>query len=131
MALAKLLGSLISKGLGLPWPTSQNGQRLVHISPIIIKVAVPPLKHSCRLGQAASSHTVAILWLRKIFLISCTLGDADKRTRIHGGLRCTSTVGITLTGIRSTLSALRSFSPCCRRRVRFGGVTVSMVIVFL
>ena len=57
------------QGLGLPWPTSQNGQRLVQISPIIIKVAVPLLKHSCRLGQAASSQTVAILCLRRIFLM--------------------------------------------------------------
>jgi hypothetical protein len=47
-----------SSGSGRPWPTSQNGQRRVHLSPMIMKVAVPLPKHSPMLGQEASSHTV-------------------------------------------------------------------------
>ena len=93
-----------------------------------MKVAVPPLKHSCKFGQAASSQTVAILWRRKICLISCTFGEADRRTRIHGGLRCISVVGMTFTGILSTLSALRNFSPAFSRRVRLGGAVSSSIV---
>ena len=63
-------GSATSGGRGLPCATSQNGQRRVQISPKIIKVAVPPLKHSPMLGQLASSHTVCRLLSRRIFLIS-------------------------------------------------------------
>ena len=47
-----------SSGSGRPWPTSQNGQRRVHLSPMIMKVAVPLPKHSPMFGQLASSHTV-------------------------------------------------------------------------
>ena len=66
---AKLAGSFTSGANGLP-STSQNGQRRVQISPKIIKVAVPLLKHSPILGQLASSQTVCRLFSRKTFLIS-------------------------------------------------------------
>ena len=46
----------------------------------------------------------AILCLRNTFFTCCTFGDMESLTRIHSGLRRTSTVGITLTGIRSTAS---------------------------
>ena len=70
MVWARLLGSCASSGSGRPWPTSQNGQRRVHLSPMIMKVAVPLPKHSPMLGQEASSHTVTKLFLRKMSLIS-------------------------------------------------------------
>src|SRR5690625_6286372 len=82
MASANWRGSSTSRGLGLPWPTSQNGQRRVQISPMIINVAVPPLKHSPRLGQLASSHTEASLCLRKMRLMRSTSGDR-KSTRLN------------------------------------------------
>ncbi|SSS48290.1 Uncharacterised protein [Acinetobacter baumannii] len=51
-------GSSGSNAFGRPCATSQKGQRRVQISPMIMNVAVPPPKHSGRLGQAASSQTV-------------------------------------------------------------------------
>jgi hypothetical protein len=38
---ARCAGSSASSGRGLPWATSQNGQRRVQMSPITRKVAVP------------------------------------------------------------------------------------------
>ncbi|CSC60205.1 Uncharacterised protein [Vibrio cholerae] len=57
MVCASFFGSSASGALGRPWATSQNGQRRVQIAPKIIKVAVPWLKHSAKLGQEASSQT--------------------------------------------------------------------------
>ena len=70
MVRARFSGSFASSGSGRPWPTSQNGQRRVHLSPMIMKVAVPLPKHSPMLGQEASSHTVFRLLSRRICLIS-------------------------------------------------------------
>src|SRR5260363_121107 len=70
IVLARLSGSLASSGSGRPCPTSQNGQRRVHLSPMIIKVAVPLPKHSPIFGQLASSHTVCSWCSRRIRLIS-------------------------------------------------------------
>ena len=70
MVLARFCGSFTSSGSGRPWPTSQNGQRRVHLSPMIMKVAVPLPKHSPMLGQLASSHTVTSLLARSTSLIS-------------------------------------------------------------
>ena len=112
MAVARFTGSSTSRGFGRPWPTSQNGQRRVHTSPMIMKVAVPPPKHSPIFGQLASSHTVCNLCLRSFCLISLILGVAGIRTRIQSGLRGISSVGMTLIGMRATLSAPRNFSPC-------------------
>ncbi len=70
MVLARLAGSLTSSGSGRPWPTSQNGQRRVHLSPMIMKVAVPLPKHSPMFGQLASSQTVTRLFARRMSLIS-------------------------------------------------------------
>ena len=47
-------GSKISRSVGLPVLTSQNAQALVHVSPIIIKVACFLLQHSVIFGQFAS-----------------------------------------------------------------------------
>ena len=63
-------GSSASSGSGRPWPTSQNGQRRVHLSPMIMNVAVPLPKHSPMFGHDASSHTVCSLCSRRICLIS-------------------------------------------------------------
>src|SRR5690606_38105007 len=100
--------------LGRPWATSQNGQRRVQISPMIMKVAVPPTKHSLRFGQDASSHTVCSLFARSLRLISSTLGELDNRTRIQSGLRGIRSVAITFTGLRATFSAPANFTPCSR-----------------
>jgi hypothetical protein len=54
---ANFSGSSVLTGKGIPWATSQNGPRRFQIAPKIIKVAVPWLKHSCKLGHDASSHT--------------------------------------------------------------------------
>ena len=70
MVFDRLAGSLASSGSGRPWPTSQNGQRRVHLSPMIMKVAVPLPKHSPMFGQLASSHTVTSLFSRRMSLIS-------------------------------------------------------------
>ena len=70
IVLARLSGSSASSGSGRPWPTSQNGQRRVHLSPMIMKVAVPLPKHSPMFGQEASSQTVCSLCSRRICLIS-------------------------------------------------------------
>jgi hypothetical protein len=83
-----------------------------------MNVAVPLPKHSLRFGQAASSQTVDSLFLRRIFLIACTFGEGETRILIHSGLRKIFSLGITLTGMRSTFSALRSFSPFFIRFVR-------------
>ena len=48
--------------------TAQNLQPLVQVSPINMKVAVPPLQHSVRFGHLASSQTVAILDWLTVFL---------------------------------------------------------------
>ena len=109
------MGSSSSSALGRPCATSQNGQRRVQISPIIIKVAVPSPKHWGRLGQAASSQTVYSFCSRKVDLMRATsLGD-DSLTRIQSGFFGVSTVGMILIGIRATLSWPRSFSPTSGR----------------
>ena len=66
MERARLAGSFTSGGSGLPCATSQNGQRRVHKSPRIMKVAVPLPKHSPMFGQEASSHTVCRLCSRSM-----------------------------------------------------------------
>ncbi|VVN45305.1 hypothetical protein PS673_05698 [Pseudomonas fluorescens] len=111
MATARFIGSLASSGLGRPWPTSQNGQRRVQMSPMIMKVAVPPEKHSPRLGQDASSQTLCSLCLRNSCLMRSTSGEIGMRTRIQSGLRGNSSVGMIFTGIRATFCAPRSLVP--------------------
>ena len=82
------------------------------MSPIIMKVAVPLVKHSPRLGQAASSQTVLSFCSRKIAFKRLTSGVVGAFARIQEGLRLISVLGITLIGILATLSAPRSFTPC-------------------
>ena len=105
MVLAKLAGSSALSGSGRPWPTSQNGQRRVHLSPMIMKVAVPLPKHSPILGHEASSHTVTNWFSRRIFLMSekRLLGLAAL-TRIQAGFLRTSAAW-TLIGMRASLAA--------------------------
>src|SRR3546814_18474186 len=55
---AKFTGSSTSSASGRPWPTSQKGQRRVHLTPIIMNVAVHLTKHSPIFGKDATSHTV-------------------------------------------------------------------------
>ncbi|MNR29561.1 hypothetical protein D3C85_1469550 [compost metagenome] len=80
---------------------------------MIMKVAVPPEKHSPRFGQEASSQTLCSLCLRSSCLIRATSGDAGISTRIQSGLRGMSSVGMIFTGMRATFSAPRSFTPAC------------------
>src|ERR687889_2818844 len=59
IALATLSGSpASSKTTGLPLLTAQNLHPLVHMSPMIIIVAVPVLQHCGMLGHLHSSQTV-------------------------------------------------------------------------
>src|SRR5215217_8771620 len=58
IALATLSGSPASSKTGLPLSTAQNLHPLVHMSPIIIIVAVPVPQHSDILAHLASSQTV-------------------------------------------------------------------------
>src|SRR5215213_423939 len=58
IALATLSGSSGSRYSGLPLTTEQNLHPLVHASPMIIMVAVPPPQHSPMFGHRASSQTV-------------------------------------------------------------------------
>ena len=111
MARASSVGSFGSSGLGFPCATSQNGHRRVQISPMIMKVAVPLLKHSPRFGQDASSHTEAKRCSLSFCLMWLILGEAGILTRIQSGLAGNSTVGMTFTGMRFTFSAPLSFSP--------------------
>ncbi len=107
-ASARWAGSSASRGFGRPWATSQNGQRRVQRSPMIMNVAVPWLKHSDRFGHAASSQTVCRPWRRSRPLMRRTPGPIGALTRIHGGLRgigpCT---GMIFTGLRAVFSAPR------------------------
>ena len=103
---AKLWGSFVSRGSGRPWPTSQKGHRRVHLSPMIMNVAVPLPKHSPIFGQLASSQTVTNSFSRRIFLISAKreLFDAAL-TRIQSGFFNTSSSGTILIGMRAVFSA--------------------------
>src|SRR5258706_12027038 len=102
MVSARWRGSSASRGSGRPCATSQKGQRRVHRSPMIMKVAVPCPKHSPMLGHDASSQTVCRLASRRIRLISAKRSPPPARTRIHSGLR--SGFGWrTLIGIRAVL----------------------------
>ena len=125
IASANWRGSSTSRGLGRPCATSQNGQRRVQISPMIINVAVPPPKHSLKFGHAASSQTVLSLCSRKIERIRLISGDEPILARIHGGLRGSSSVVMIFTGMREVLSAPRSFSPCTT--LRLAGVCRSVL----
>ena len=108
---ARCLGSSLSSSLGRPCPTSQKGQRRVQMSPIIMKVAVPWLKHSPMLGQEASSHTVCIFWLRRISLISKNFWLLGTLARIQLGFFSFSSSGTTLMGMRAVLLAPLCFTP--------------------
>ncbi len=78
---------------------------------MIMKVAVPPEKHSPRFGQDASSQTLCSLCLRSSCLMRSTSGETGMRTRIQSGFFGSSSVGMIFTGIRATFSAPRSFTP--------------------
>ena len=103
MVLARFSGSCTSGACGLPCATSQNGQRRVHTSPKIMKVAVPCEKHSPIFGQDASSHTVCNLCSRRICLISKKRGLFGDLARIQLGLR-NSASGTILIGMRSVFA---------------------------
>src|SRR5512134_709178 len=109
MVRPRFSGSSASSGCGLPWATSQNGQRRVQMSPMIMKVAVPPAKHSPRFGQDASSHTVCRRFSRSTPLSRPTAGLAGERARIHGGLRSARVVVSILIGMRAVFAAPRCF----------------------
>src|SRR5471030_526119 len=111
MVFARLTGSSTSSGSGRPWPTSQNGQRRVQMSPMIMKVAVPLEKHSPMFGQDASSQTLCSLCLRSKALMRSTSGETVMRTRIQSGFFGSSVVGMIFTGMRATFSAPRSLTP--------------------
>ena len=104
MVSARWRGSSTSGGSGVPWPTSQNGQRRVHRSPRIMKVAVPWPKHSPRLGHEASSHTVCSLASRRMPFSRPTFGRLGDLARIHDGRRMRG-CGTILIGMRAVFAA--------------------------
>jgi hypothetical protein len=125
MVRASFSGSSASGGSGLPWPTSQKGQRRVHRSPRIMKVAVPLPKHSPMLGQVASSQTVCNWCSRRICLISPKRAALlPALTRIHEGFFSTVSAGTTLIGMRAVLASpfclvvISTVLPVSRRRLR-------------
>ena len=75
---------------------------------MIMKVAVPPEKHSPRFGQDA--QTLCSLKLAQQLLDAVDPGKPG-RTRIQSGFFGSSSVGMIFTGIRATFSAPRSFTP--------------------
>ena len=78
MVLARFSGSLASSGSGRPCPTSQNGQRRVHLSPMIMKVA-------CR-GQRIRRYWGRCLFAdgNGLFLRRMSF-DFQKRLRVVAG----------------------------------------------
>ena len=65
--------------------TAQNLHPRVQVSPINMKVAVPPFQHSPIFGQLASSQTVLSLRLVTFFLIQEKRPPPGKGTFNHGG----------------------------------------------
>ncbi len=122
---ARLTGSSMSSGFGRPWPTSQNGQRRVQMSPMIMKVAVPLPKHSDRFGQLASSQTVCRLLARNAALTLATSADSPSRARIQLGFLSGGAVFSILIGMRAIFSAARSLTPAT---IGAGGVAVGVLI---
>ncbi|MNE99048.1 hypothetical protein D3C80_1976630 [compost metagenome] len=96
---------------------------------MIMKVAVPPEKHSPRFGHEASSQTLCSLCLRSSALTRATSGEVAISTRIHSGLRGISSVGRIFTGIRATFSAPRSFTPACSGCGRVATAWVSFMLM--
>ena len=80
-------GSSGSFQVGLPVLTLQNPQRRVHVSPRIMKVAVPRSQQSPTLGQAASWQTVCSSSSRIMRESSRYLRPPGAWTLNHGGLR--------------------------------------------
>src|SRR3954470_20512281 len=80
-------GSSGSFQVGLPVLTWQKPQRRVHVSPRIMKVAVPRSQHSPMFGQAASWHTVCRLSSAILALSSRYIGPPGMGTLNHFGLR--------------------------------------------
>jgi hypothetical protein len=108
---ARCAGSCASGGSGLPWPTSQNGQRRVHRSPRIMKVAVPLPKHSPMFGQEASSHTVCRAASRRMrFTSPKRAWLLPALTRIQSGFFSGTAAGTTLIGMRAVLASPFCFS---------------------
>src|SRR3989338_933670 len=75
-ASASFLGSFgFRGGAGKAVFIAQNLHPRVHVSPMTMKVAVPPLQHSAILGQWASWHTVNRVFLltRSLMRMNCSV----------------------------------------------------------
>src|SRR4051812_49977354 len=66
---ARFLGSSTSSGSGRPWPTSQNGQRRGHFSPLIMNVGGALPEHLPVFGGHAPSPAVCRVWSRRVCLV--------------------------------------------------------------
>src|SRR3954464_2596922 len=80
-------GSSGSFHVGLPVLTLQNPQRRVHVSPRIMKVAVPRSQQSPMFGQAASLQTVCRPSSAIVFDNSRYVALPGRGTLNHAGLR--------------------------------------------
>ena len=84
-ASATRCGSSISSGKGFAVDTAQNPQARVQRSPAIMKVAVPWLQHSQRLGHWALSQTVCSFRSATSAFVEKKTGFEGKRTLIQSG----------------------------------------------
>src|SRR5205809_3102821 len=84
-ASATRLGSSGSSAKGFAVGTAQNPHARVQRSPAIMKVAVPWLEHSHRLGRRALSQTVCDRRSEISAFFEKKTGLDGSRTLIHGG----------------------------------------------
>src|SRR6185436_19661897 len=99
------------------------------MSPMIMNVAVPLLKHSPMFGQDASSHTVCRLCARRIRLISVKRGDDGALTRIQSGFLSRSAGTILMSYLAKTRAVLSL--PLCFTPAAFEGIGVGSSIAGL
>src|ERR1700719_810413 len=85
IASATRVGSSASRANGLAVLTAQKPHARVHLSPAIMKVAVPWLQHSHRFGHCADSQTVCSRRSEIRALVEKNTGLDGNRTLIHSG----------------------------------------------
>lgn len=85
VASAMRAGSSDSRASGLAVLTAQKPHARVHLSPAIMKVAVPWPQHSQRFGHWASSQTVTSLRSVMRDLVDQKAGLLGRRTLIQSG----------------------------------------------
>src|SRR6202022_2275823 len=93
IASATRAGSSPSNANGFAVDTAQNPHARVHLSPAIMKVAVPWLQHSHRFGHCADSQTVCSRRSEMSAFVEKNTGLEGSRTLIHPGFFASSNDG--------------------------------------